>query len=184
MNRGALQRAVRAVPTLPLVLGVTDGMLNALTLAGGALFHGSGDGLTLFLVLRVGIATLVTATFTMFVADYAERRSSLVRAARELNLTVRGQLAATNLGRRAFHESLLAMTVAAGASLAGAFVPLALGATLPGPSWTVVALTVGLLGLFGWLLGGVLAGRRAVWACSMTVGGIAVTAIGVWLDIA
>lgn len=183
MNSG-IKRVARAVPTLPLVLGVTDGMLNALTLAGGALFHGSGDGLTLLLALRVGIAALVTATFTMFVADYAERRSSLVRAARQLNLTVRGQLAATNLGRRAFHESLLAMAVAAGASLAGAFIPLALGATLPGPSWTVVALTIGMLGVFGWLLGGVLAGRRAIWACAMTLGGAAVTVIGVWLDIA
>ncbi len=183
MNSG-IERVARAVPTLPLVLGVTDGMLNALTLAGGALFHGNGDGPTLLLALRVGIATLVTATFTMFVADYAERRSSLVRAARQLNLTVRGQLAATNLGRRAFYESLLAMTVAAGASLAGAFIPLALGATLPGPSWTVVALTIGMLGVFGWLLGGVLAGRRPIWACAMTLGGAAVTVIGVWLDIA
>ncbi|MFT4297005.1 MAG: hypothetical protein QM582_16505 [Micropruina sp.] len=183
MNHPA-ERAARAVPTLPLVLGVTDGMLNALTLAGGALFHGDADGLTLLLALRVGIAALVTSTFTMFVADYAERRSSLVRAARQLNLTVRGQLAATNLGRHAFHESLVAMAVAAGASLAGAFLPLALGASLPGPSWTVVPLTVGLLGVFGWLLGGVIAGRRAVWAVAMTVGGIAVTAIGVWLDIA
>lgn len=184
MNSTTMRRVAVAIPTLPLVLGVTDGMLNALTLAGGALFHDGEHGVTLLLALRVGIATLVTATFTMFVADYAERRTSLVRASRQLNLTARGQLAATNLGRQALRESLLAMTVAALASLAGAFLPLALGASLPGPTWIVVALTIGLLGLFGWLLGGILAGRRAIWAFAMTVGGAIVTVIGIWLDIA
>lgn len=184
MSPLALTRTGLVIPTLPLVLGVTDGMLNALTLAGGALVHDGEHGVTLLLALRVGIATLVTATFTMFVADYAERRTWLVRASRQLNLTRRGQLAATNLGRQALRESWLAMAVAALASLAGAFVPLALGASLPGPSWIVIALTICLLGLFGWLLGGLIAGRRAIWAAAMTVGGVAVTVIGVWLDIA
>lgn len=174
----------RTLPTLPLVLGVTDGMLNALTLAGGALLRDGAGSLTLMLALRVGVAALVTAAFTVFVADYAERRSALVRAAKQLNMTEPGRLAATNLGRKALRESFVAMIVAAGASLVGAGAPLAVGAILPGPAWIVVALTIALLGGFGWLLGGLLAGRRGFWAASMTVGGVVVTAIGVWLNIA
>ncbi len=176
-------QATRALPTLPLVLGLTDGMLNALTLAGGALLRDGGQALDVLLGLRVGVAALVTAAFTVFVADYAERRSRLVRGSRQLNLTQPGHLAGTELGRAAVRDSFVAMTVAAVASLLGAALPLVVGALLPGPSWIVVVLTVALLGLFGWLLGGLLAGRRWVWAVAMTVGGAVVTVIGAWLDI-
>lgn len=178
-----LPRLARSLPVLPLVLGVTDGILNALTLAGGAILRGGDDGLSLLLALRVGAAALVTAAFTMFVADYAERRSGLVRASRELNMTEPGRLAATRLGRQALKESTVAMVVAAVASLLGAALPLAVGALLPIPSWIVVVLTIALLGGLGWLLGGLLAARRGLWLISMTVGGLAVTAIGVWLNI-
>lgn len=103
---------VQKLPILPLVLGVTDGILNALTLAGGAILRGHGDGLNALLALRVGTAALVTAAFTMFVADYAERRSRLRRSSRELNMTEPGRLAATNLGRAIVRESALATVVA------------------------------------------------------------------------
>ena len=85
---------------LPLVLGVTDGILNALTLAAGAVLRSSA-GVSVSLALRVGCAALVTAAFTMFIADYAERRAHLVRSSRQLNLTEPGRLAATQLGRQA-----------------------------------------------------------------------------------
>ncbi|WFR66093.1 hypothetical protein P9139_13800 [Curtobacterium flaccumfaciens] len=69
------------------MLGVTDGMLNALTLAASAILDGGNGGISLLLALRVGTAALVTAGFTMFVADYAERRVALARAERQLSLT-------------------------------------------------------------------------------------------------
>ncbi|MGN6446097.1 hypothetical protein, partial [Amnibacterium sp.] len=78
------------LPLLPLALGITDGILNALTLGAGAVLRGAG-GIDFGLALRVGVAALVTAGFTMFVADYAARREDLVRAARELNLTEPGR---------------------------------------------------------------------------------------------
>lgn len=135
------------------------------------------------LALRVGTAALVTSAFTMFVADYAERRSSLVRASRQLNMTEPGRLAATQLGRQAFRESAVAMTVAAGASLAGAALPLLIGAVPLVPSWTVLALAIGALGVLGWALGGLLSAHRLRWAIGMLAGGGVVTVIGVWLQI-
>jgi len=166
------------------VLGVSDGVLNALILAAGAILRGSGDGVDVGLALRVGTASFVTSAFTVFVAYYSERRTHLVRAARELNLTEPGRLAATNLGRAVAMESGVATLVAALASLAGAAVPLLLGALLPVTAWVTLAVTVGLLGVLGWAIGATLAARRALWCLTMVLGGVAVTAIGAALNIA
>jgi predicted membrane protein (TIGR00267 family) len=172
------------VPVLPLVLGVTDGILNALTLASGAILRGEGNGLDIGLALRVGAAACVTAAFTMFVADYAERRSALVRAGRELNLTEPGRLAMSSLGRAVARESTFAAVVAAAASLVGAAAPLLFGALVPVPAWITLAITVALLGVLGWVIGAVLTAHRWLWAASMLVGGAAVTIVGTLLDIA
>ena len=175
---------LQKLPILPLVLGVTDGILNALTLAGGAILRGHGDGLNALLALRVGTAALVTAAFTMFVADYAERRSRLRRSSRELNMTEPGRLAATNLGRAIVRESALATVVAGVASLVGAAAPLLLGALLPVPSWVTLAISIGFLGLLGWVLANMLAASRFRWCSAMLVGGALVTFIGAVLNIA
>jgi predicted membrane protein (TIGR00267 family) len=177
------RRWVHAVPLLPLSLGVTDGILTALTLAGGAIIRGA-DADTASLALRVGVAALVTSAFTMFVADYAERRAHLVRASKQLNMTEPGRLAATSLGRQAAKESTIAMAVAAAASLAGASVPLLVGAMVPGAPWLVLVLAIACLGGLGWALGGLIAAHRSLWAVAMVGGGAVVTLIGVWLDIA
>lgn len=94
-------RLTRAVPVLPLVLGITDGILNALTLAAGAILR-SVDGVSGSLALRVGCAALVTAAFTMFIADYADRRAHLVRASRQLNLTEPGDWPPAGSGVRRY----------------------------------------------------------------------------------
>jgi len=169
---------------LPLVLGLTDGLLNALTLAAAAILGGAAGGLSVSLALRVGIAALVTAGFTMFVADYAERRSRLVRSSRQLNLTEPGRLAATSLGRAVAVESAWATLVAALASFAGAAAPLLVGALLPVAAPLTIAGTIALLGFLGWAIGDVLSGRRWRWTLAMVLGGVAVTALGVALDIA
>lgn len=174
---------LRALLLLPLVLGVTDGILNALTLSAGAIVRGGGDEITILLAIRVGIAALVTAAFTVFVADYAERRSRLVRASRELNLTGPGRLAASNLGKEAIKESAVAMAVAAGASLVGAALPLLIGATLPGPSWIILALAIGALGALGWVLATLMVAHRIRWAVAMLIGGAIVTCVGIGLQI-
>ncbi|MFE3946798.1 hypothetical protein ACFXPV_33825 [Streptomyces sp. NPDC059118] len=179
---GRLARALTRT-RLPLVLGLTDGLLNALTLAGASLV-GSGSPITYSLATRVAVVALVTAAFSVFVSDYAERRGQLVRASRELNLTSRGHLATTRLGHLALLRSLRAMTVACAASFVGAALPLLAGAAVPHLSWGVVVLAIGALAGLGATLGKVMAGRMGLWAIAMGVGGGVVTWIGVWLHIA
>lgn len=171
------------VPLLPLVLGVTDGILNALTLSASAILDGAPGQLTSSLALRVGVAALVTAAFTMFVADYADRRAHLVRASKQLNLTGRGRLAETRLGKLAMRDSAIAMVVAAASSFAGATAPLIIGVLVPSASWLVLIITIAGLAVLGWLLGRLVAGRPIMWAAGMFLGGIVVTLIGLELHL-
>ncbi|MEU6443166.1 hypothetical protein [Streptomyces sp. NPDC047046] len=162
---------------------MTDGLLNALTLAASALL-GSSNGPDFALAVRVGTAALITAAFTVFVADYADRRAQLVRAEKELNLLKSGHLATTRLGRRALTRSIASMGVACVSSFIGAALPLVAGVVLPGPSWLVPALAVGALAALGTALASVVNGRKGRWTLAMAIGGIAVTAMGVQLHIA
>lgn len=179
---GRVRRLV-ARSQLPLVLGLMDGLLNALTLTAASLV-GGGSPVTYQLALRVGAVALATSAFAVFVADYAERRSYLVRASKELNLTARGHLATTRLGHLALERSLLATALACTASFAGAALPLLVGAAAPGASWIVAVLAVAALTGLGAILGRLFADRPGRWAAALGCGGVAVTWLGVWLHIA
>ncbi|MBA8792921.1 VIT1/CCC1 family predicted Fe2+/Mn2+ transporter [Friedmanniella endophytica] len=167
---------------LPLSLGLADGIVNALTLASASVLHGRGLGVSLG--LKVGAVALVSAVFTIFVAEYAQLRSELTRAEHELSLTRSGRLAAGSLGRQVLREALTAAGVGCLASFVGAVTPLLVGALLAPYSWT--ALLVSVLGLGG--LGAGLAvsvhGRVWRWVTSMTLMGAVVAYIGVLLNIA
>jgi hypothetical protein len=89
-----------------MVLGVLDGITNALGLTSGLLLHG-GSAVTVGLSLRVASFALATALLAIFGARYVELRVGLVRASRQLNLLKRGELATTRLGRRARWEAVL-----------------------------------------------------------------------------
>jgi predicted membrane protein (TIGR00267 family) len=168
---------------LDIVAGVIDGMLTALTLAAGTLFN-KGGALSLALVGKVAVFSACTTVFVFFVAHYTELRSELVRSERELNLLSHGRLATTRLGQQVRREALLGSLVASLCSLIGAAIPLLLGLLLPGLPVLSVALAVGLLGGLGALLAMSLFGSPLVWAIGMMLGGIALTLIGVNLDIA
>lgn len=167
---------------LPLALGLSDGLLNALVLASGTLLQRKG-GLDVLLGVRVGLAALVTAAFAIYAATYADLRAQLARASRQLNLARRGYLATTRLGRAVAREALWAMAIASLASFLGAFAPLAVGALLPGPAWIPVAAAVGALVLLGTVLGAVVGGNRVRWAAGLAAGGVIVAAVGVQLHI-
>lgn len=167
--------------TLPLVLGTTDGLLTVLTLAAGAMLR--GDTLGVILALRVGTASAVTAVVTMFVADYAERRSKLLRGSRQLNLSDT-RLMATRLGRDVLHESLRMTAVAGTASLLGSAIPILLAASLPLPSWTALVIAEAFIGGLGYALAVVLHTARVRWCLSLLTVGAAVTVLGIVLHIA
>jgi predicted membrane protein (TIGR00267 family) len=166
---------------LDITAGMVDGILTALTLAAGLLGHG---GATLGLALRVGLATALTTLFVFFVAHYAELRTELAHAERELNLTAHGKLAAGRLGRRSLEDAFLGALTASLCGLLGALLPLLLCYFLPGPAMLGIGITLGLLGVLGALLARSFRGRPLPWAVGITLGGLALTWLGMWLHIA
>jgi hypothetical protein len=168
---------------LPLVLGLVDGILNALTLAAGSLLGGSSE-VTVGLSLKIGTAAFATAAFAFFVAKYAELRGALVRAGRQLNLRADQRLHSTDLGRLAASDALVATSIACSASFVGALLPLLAGTVLPGAAWLAIPLALAALGGLGFGLARVLDGSSARWAGALVAGGGALTAIGAALKIA
>ena len=177
--------ATRSRPTGRLVfataLGVSDGILNALTLASATVLR--GVGLSLGLSARVGIVALASAVVTLFVAEYTQNRLELVRAERQLMFTRSGRLAATSLGRAVLRDSVVAATVAGLSSFVGAALPLVLGTLLPGASWVALVWSAATLGGLGVVLAKHVGGRRIVRALSLVMAGVVVTIIGVQMDL-
>ena len=60
--------------TLPLVLGLSDGILNALVLASGTILQQRSD-ISIALGVRVGAAALVTAALRVYVCRQVRRAS-------------------------------------------------------------------------------------------------------------
>lgn len=178
----ALSAFARPEHRLDVVAGLSDGMLTALTLAGGRML-GPGAGLGAALALRVATAAAVMQVFVFFVARYAQFRQELVQAERQLNLLAPGHLAATRLGRAILHDALAAASISATCSFVGALVPLGLGVLLPGAGWVGVAATIGLLALLGLLLARAVHGSPVVWAGGLVLGGLLVSLVGVQLDL-
>jgi VIT1/CCC1 family predicted Fe2+/Mn2+ transporter len=162
-------------------LGVSDGILNALTLASARVL--GGVGLDLELGVRVGVVAFSSAVVTLFVAEYAQNRLELVRAERQLMFTRSGRLAATHLGRAVLRDAAVVAGVAGLSSFAGAALPLAVGAVLPKATWIALVVSVAVLGALGIVLSLQVGGRRPVWAGSLVLAGIAVTIIGVQVDL-
>lgn len=177
-------RMLRALATaqnrLDVVAGFVDGILNALTLTSSLLLN-PGHGATWTLAMRVGVASASTTAFVFFVAHVAQLRAQLIESEKQLNLTRRGRLAMTNLGRQVRREALAGAMVAAGCSLFGAGLPLMLSALLPGLPIVSVSLTVLLLGVLGVLLALSISGSPLIWASTLMSGGVVMTFVGVKL---
>lgn len=168
---------------LPIALGFSDGILNALVLASAAVL-GGGDAVRSGLAVRVAIVAFLTAVFTVFVAEYSELRAELTHAEHELNLTSAGRLATTYLGRAVFVEGCQSASIAGGCSFAGSFVPLMVASVLSSAwSWVALLLGVATLGVLGAVIARNVDGHPWRWCAVMTLGGVIVTAIGVQLDI-
>lgn len=174
-----LRRSGRFV--FAMALGVSDGILNALTLAAASVLHGVGLGPRLS--ARIGVVALVTAIVTLFIAEYTQNRLELLRAERQLMFTQSGRLAATSLGRAVFRDSIAAALVAGASSFAGAALPLFIGTLLPRVSWIALVASAAALAFLGVVLGSHVGGRRIVWAAALVVAGVVVTIIGMQLEI-
>jgi VIT1/CCC1 family predicted Fe2+/Mn2+ transporter len=142
-----------------------------------------GVGLDLDLGVRVGVVALSSAVVTLFVAEYAQNRLELVRAERQLMFTRSGRLAATHLGRAVLRDAAVVAGVAGLSSFAGAALPLVVGAVLPKATWIALVASVAVLGALGTVLSLQVGGRRLVWTLGLVLAGIAVTIIGVQVDL-
>jgi predicted membrane protein (TIGR00267 family) len=168
---------------LDLVAGVVDGVLTALVLTAARLLEPEGS-VSVSLALRISAAAGATTVFVFFVAHYADLRTSLIRAERQLNVLRHGRLARSRLGRQVFYEALAGATLAACSSVIGALLPMLAVVTLPDPPWLGCALTIVVLGALGVLLARSFYGSTVRWALALMVAGTALTLMGAWLRIA
>jgi VIT1/CCC1 family predicted Fe2+/Mn2+ transporter len=162
-------------------MGFADGVLTALLLASGRLV--GSRIVDASLAIRVALGALATSGFVFFVGRYAELRGQLVHAERQLNLTTRGRLATTRLGRAVQREALGDAAISGASCFVGALLPLSLSATVPGTPLLAVTVPLVMLGFMGLLLGKALGGSPVIWALSLIVGGIGMTALGWKLDL-
>lgn len=165
-----------------LVIGVTDGILTALTLS-AARVVGSTDPITINLALRIAAASSLSGMFVFFAAEYFHQRGGLVHAERQLSLRSGGHLAATHLGRAVFRETLWAAIVSSLCNFAGALVPLLAGALVPRHSWLAVVVGIVVLGALGVAAARSTYGKPLLWAIALMVSGVVLAAAGITLRI-
>jgi len=167
---------------LDVVAGLSDGILTALILSAGKLLN-SGETMSVGLALRVATVAILTGGFAFFVAHYADLRSELVRAERQLNLLSHGRFASTRLGRAALHDAFIGALIVSICSFLGALIPLIASALMPRPTWLGIAIAIGTLALLGIFLAKAVYGSPVRWALVLVVAGALLSFIGVKLEI-
>ena len=172
----------RHASVLSIVLGLVDGITNALGLAAHSVLHGGAGGLGL--ALRIAFFALVTAVFAVFVARYVELRTDLIQAGKQLNLLERGKLATTRLGRSARLDAMADAAQASVASFCGALLPLILAVAFPALGWLPLALALLMLMFLGLVIGRRLSGNPVLWAFALAATGAVLVVVGAVLDIA
>ncbi len=164
-----------------VVIGMTDGILTALTFAAGRLLSGVPPDLSM--ALRVSAASALSGTFVFFTAEYSRQRSELVHAERQLSLTAHGRLAATHLGRAVLRDTLWAALISILFNFAGALMPLLTAALLPAKPWMAIPVAVLVLGLSGAIVAQVVYGRRIFWAFASAIAGLLLWLAGMGLHV-
>jgi len=176
-------RALGRSVLLPSVLGLTDGILTAITLAAGSLVAPGGRPMSAHLAVRIAVAALTSSAFVFYVAQYSHLRGELVRLERQLTLTDHGRFAASRLGRSVALEALFAAAVSSSASFLGALIPLLSGALFPDFRWAAIVASIGSLGILGSVLARVVRGSFWRWPTALMIGGLALSIVGITLHI-
>jgi|GEM_PF-429765 len=167
---------------LALAIGFVDGILTAMLLSTGRIL-GRGMPMNFSVALRVATGALVTAGFVFYIGRYAELRAQLVRSEAHLNLTQRGKLATTHLGRRVMLDAIREAILSGISSFISAFLPLILASVFPFIPLFSVIISLLTLGTMGIVLGKAVRGSLVVWAINLIGGGILMTAVGFWLHL-
>jgi VIT1/CCC1 family predicted Fe2+/Mn2+ transporter len=167
---------------LPIVLGLSDGVLTALILATGRLVD-PGRHIPMNMALRISASAFATGAFVFFVARYSQLRAELVVAERQLNLTSHGRLASSKLGRAIFSEAIVAASLSSLSSFVGAMIPLSVAALVPAHGWAALAAALVTLALLGAGLAKVCFGRPLYWSSTLVAGGVVLSILGAQLRI-
>jgi predicted membrane protein (TIGR00267 family) len=160
-----------------LVVGLTDGILTALTLASGELLAPAGK-ITISLGLRIAVASSLSGIFIFFTADYARLRQELVHASKQLNLASHGRLATTQLGKAVQGDAVGAAFVSSLFNFLGAISPLIIGVAFPAPRWLPIVAAVAMLGILGATLARTLYGNMARWSVALMISGTFLAIVG------
>ncbi|MGN8200379.1 hypothetical protein ACS8Y6_16990 [Salinisphaera sp. RV14] len=167
---------------LPVALGLSDGILNALMLAANRL-HGHTEPMTLSLSVRIAVATAVASIFMLFVAEYTQLRQELEHADMQLNVLAPGRMATSRQGRAVAREAGLVASIAGVCAFVGSGAPLLVAAVLDASGLWALAMAVIGLGLLGALVARAVHGSGLIWTVVMMLGGGAVSVLGIYLHI-
>ncbi len=165
-----------------VIVGLADGILNALALTSGHILKESTT-LDASFAVRLAVASGISGVFVFFIADYARSRSELVRFERQLNLMSPGHLARTQLGRAAASDAAWSAVISSVCNLLGAFFPLMIGAAAH-RGWLAVASALAALALLGATVAGVVHGSPFRWSLTLLASGIVLAAAGMLLHVA
>jgi predicted membrane protein (TIGR00267 family) len=168
--------------TLPLVLGLCEGIITVLTLATKLLVK-SGALVTLGFAVRVSLVSLITGLFVYFISQYSELRRELLHLELEINLTDRGHLATTQLGKKIINEAIIMTLVGSVFAFLGSFIPLLIAILVQSHKWASLVSAVVLLGILGIFLANLVHGSKVRWILSLIISGLLVAYIGLQLDI-
>jgi predicted membrane protein (TIGR00267 family) len=163
------------------ILGLTDGILTALTLAAGSII-GSRTGLSISLGLRVASASALAGGVVFLTAELARRNHELVHAEQQLNLLSHGRLATTRLGHFVVVESSKATIVVVASNFVGALLPFLVG-LISKSAFIPICSALVMLGALGVTIARVTYRSKVLWATSLMIAGALLTALGLWLRI-
>ena len=177
-----LSRSFFRTQAFAVVIGLTDGILSALTLAAAHLARGEppSPGFS----LRVAMGSAVCGIFVFYTAEYTRLRGRLIHAEKQLNLPRHGIFATTQLGKQVRAEAVFAAILSSSANFLGAFFPLMMGSVVHGSLLLAISPSLIALALLGAALARTVHGSYLLWVASLILGGIVLSFLGVWLHIA
>lgn len=167
---------------LPIVLGLSDGVLTALILATGSLVDPDRH-IAMSMALRISASAFATGAFVFFVARYSQLRAELVVAERQLNLTSHGRLASSKLGKVVLSEAIVSASLSSISSFVGAMIPLLVAALVPSHGWAALVAALVALALLGAGLAKVSFGSAWYWSSTLVAGGVVLSILGAQLRI-
>jgi len=168
--------------TLPLVLGLCDGILTTLLLAAGRLTN-IAEPVTFGFAIRIALVAFLSGAFVFYVARYADLRQQLIHAERQLTMSAYGKLATGALGRAVRKEATIAAAASSGAAFTGALVPLLAAALVPQYRWTSIIVSLTALAILAAALARVVRGAVARWIVGLVLGGVCLTVVGLFLRV-